>query len=39
LVLRAQQGDKTYRVLAIQLDLDLIRHGLPVLGVMPERFP
>lgn len=37
LVLRAQQGDKTYRVLAMQLDVELIRHGLPALGVLPQK--
>lgn len=37
LVLRAQQGDKTYRVLAMQLDVELIKHGLPALGVLPKK--
>lgn len=39
LVLRAQQGDKIYRLLAVQLDADLMKHGVPVLGVLPEKSP
>lgn len=39
LVLRAQHGDKTYRILATQLNFDLVKQGLPVLDAMPEKFP